>query len=117
MTVRDIIKTALAAEYEDLETDTDAVRHSIDVLNVLLIDCFEAEQNSRERDGNELLTAAPMVTALTDEVPYNTKLCRQVLPLGIEWKYAEQNLDMDRALRYQQMYEDAKQRAGGAAWL
>ena len=117
MTVRDIIKTALAAEYEDIESDTVAVRHSIEVLNTLLIDCFEAEQNSRERDDNELLTAVPMVTALTDEVPYNTKLCRQVLPLGIEWKYAEQNLDQYRADQYKILYEQTKHEAGGGVWL
>ena len=117
MTVQDIIRTALAGEYEDIENDTDAVRHSVTWMNTLLADCYQAEQNSRERDGRELLTEIPTVTALTDEVPYNAVLLRYTLPYGIEWKYAEQNLDMERALQYRSMYEDAKHIAGGAVWL
>ena len=117
MTVHDIIRTALAGEYENIENDTEAVQHSIEVLNVLLADCYQAEQNSREAEGKELLTEIPRVTSLQDDVTYNHMMLRYVLPYGIEWKYAEQNLDMDRALRYQAMYEDAKHRAGGSVWL
>lgn len=117
MTVHDIIRTALAGEYEDIENDTDAVRHSITWINTLLADCYDAEQNSRERDGTELLTEIPTVTALTDEVNYNTMMLRYVLPYGIEWKYAEQNLDTERAMLYRGMYEDAKHIAGGGVWL
>ena len=116
MTVHDIIKTALAAEYEDIESDTVAVRHSIEVLNTLLIDCFEAEQNSRERDGKELLTEIPQVTEMTDEVPYNTMMVGRVLPIGIEWKWCEQNLEQYRADQYERRYEDAKMIAGGGVW-
>jgi hypothetical protein len=117
MTVHDIIRTALAGEFEDVEADSDDVRHLINVLNTLLIDCFEAEQNSRERDGKTLLTEIPQVTALTDEVPYNMMMVGRVLPLGIEWKYAEQNLDQYRADQYERRYEDAKMIAGGGVWL
>jgi hypothetical protein len=41
----------------------------------------------------------------------------RVLPLGIEWKYAEQNLDQYRADQYERRYEDAKMIAGGGVWL
>ena len=117
MTVHDIIKTAFANEYEGIESDPDAVRHSLDVLNLLLVECYNAEQNSRERDGKTLLTEIPQVTALTDEVPYNMMMVGRVLPLGIEWKYAEQNLDQYRADQYERRYEDAKMIAGGGVWL
>ena len=117
MTVQDIIRTALAGEYEDIENDTDAVRHSITWMNTLLADCYESEQNSRERDGTELLTEIPTVTALTDDIHYNMYMLRYVLPYGIEWKYAEQNLDQQRANLYRALYEDAKQIAGGGVWL
>ena len=117
MTVHDIIRTALAGEYENIENDTEAVQHSIEVLNVLLADCFSAEQNSREAEGKELLTEIPRVTSLQDEVHYNAMMLRYVLPYGIEWKYAEQNLDQVRAAQYKAMYDDTKQIAGGAVWL
>ena len=117
MTVHDIIRTALSGEFEDIENDQDAQKHLIDVLNTLLIDCFEAEQNSRERDGIALLTEVPQVTRLSDEVQYNTMMVGRVLPLGIEWKYCEQNLDLTRADQYERRYEDAKMIAGGGVWL
>jgi len=117
MTAHDIIRTAFAGEYEDIENDDVAQKHCMTVLNTLLIDCFEAEQNSRERDGKELLTEIPQVTAMTDEVPYNLMLVGRVLPLGIEWKYAEQDHDMYRADQYERRYQDAKMIAGGGLWL
>ncbi len=117
MTVHDIISTALAGEYEDIEEDTDAVRHLIRWMNTLLAECFSAEQNSRQADGKELLTEIPMVKELSEEIPYNEMMLRFVLPYGIAWKYAEQDQDMNRALQYRSMYEDAKHRAGGAVWL
>ena len=117
MTVHDIIRTAFSGEFEDIENDTDAAKHCIDVLNTLLIDCFEAEQNSRERDGMPLLGEIPQVTEMTDEVPYNMMMVGRVLPLGIEWKWNEQNLDQYRANQYEARYNDAKMIAGGGVWL
>jgi hypothetical protein len=117
MTVHDIIKTAFALEYEDIESDNDATRHSIEVLNTLLIDCFDAEQNYRESEGLELLNEVPFVSTLTDDVPYNAMLLRYTLPYGLEWKYAEQNLDQYRADQYKAMYDDTKMISGRAVWL
>lgn len=117
MTVHDIIRTAFSGEFEDIENDTDAAKHCIDVLNTLLIDCFEAEQNSRERDGIPLLEEIPQVTEMTDEVPYNMMMVGRVLPIGIEWKWNEQNLDQYRADQYERRYNDAKMIAGGGVWL
>lgn len=117
MTVHDIIKSAMSAEYEPIEGDTDAAQHSIDILNELIMDCYEAEQNSREMNGQEPLTAVPVVNDMTDEVPYNDMLVRYALPRGIEWKYCEQNLDQYRADQYRMMYENAKHVAGGGVWL
>lgn len=117
MTVHDIIKTAFANEYEGIESDPDAVRHSLDVLNLLLVECYSAEQNSRERDGKPLLTEIPSVSTLEDDVPYNSMLTRWALPYGLEAKYAEQNLEESKAIQYRQMYEDARMIAGGGVWV
>lgn len=116
MTAHDIIKIAFANEYEGIESDPVAARHSLDVLNVLLVECFNAEQNSRERDGIALLTEIPQVSAMTDDVPYNAHLTRWALPYGIEAKYAEQNLETAKAEKYFQLYMDARHIAGGGVW-
>lgn len=117
MTVQDIIRTALAGEYEHIEDENTATPHLLTWMNTLLADCYGAEQNSRQAEGKELLTEIPTVHAMTDEVPYNDMLVRYALPYGIEWKYAEQDLDANRAIQYRAMYEDAKRNAGGAVWL
>ena len=117
MTAHDIIKIAMGDQYEDIENDTDAAQHSLDVLNILLMECFGAEQNSREWKGQELLTEVPQVTSDTDEIPYNDILLRLALPYGIEWKFAEQNLNQYQADQYHQLYLDAKKIAGGGVWI
>ena len=117
MTAHDIIKTALAAEYVAIEEDEDAVQYSIEILNQLIAECYGAEQNSREQNGQELLTEIPHIESTEDNIPYNDMLCRWALPYGIEWKFAEQNLDQYRADQYKKMYDDARQVAGGGVWL
>lgn len=112
MTVHDIIRIAFANEYESFENDTEAAESSIDILNLLLADCYEAEQYSREIKGDTLLTAIPVVSEMDDVVPYNDILTRTALPYGIEWKFCEQNLDA-RAEQYRARYLQAKQSAGG----
>jgi hypothetical protein len=44
-------------------------------------------------------------------------LLRYTLPYGLEWKYAEQNLDQYRADQYKAMYDDTKMISGRAVWL
>lgn len=116
MTAHDIIKTAFSLMYEDVEIDKAAARFSMDVLNVLLADCFESEQNYREANELPLLTDVPQVSAPTDDVPYNYKLTRIALPYGIAWKYAEENLNQQQAELYRMRYEEARHIAGGGAW-
>ena len=112
MTVHDIIKLAFANEYEDFETDPVAAENSIEILNLLLADCFDAEQYYREMHGSTPLSAIPRVTDMTDVVDYNPMLVATALPFGLEWKYCEQNLDA-RAEQYRARYINAKLNAGG----
>lgn len=113
MTVHDIIKLALANEYEDIENDPEAKRFSIDVINMLLADAYEAEQYYREMHKLNALTAIPSVSQLTDAVPYNEGLTRIAFVYGVEWKYCEQNLESDKAVQYRSLYENARDTHGG----
>ena len=112
MTVHDIIRIAFANEYEDIESDPDAKRFSIDVLNMLLADAYEAEQYYRITHHQQPITLLS-VSELTDNLPYNDGLARIAFPYGIEWKYCEQNLEMDKAAQYRALYEEARDRHGG----
>jgi hypothetical protein len=113
LTAHDIIRMAFANEYESIENDPDAKRFSLEVLNVLLADAYDAEQYYREVHRMALLEAVPTVTDMTDVVPYNDVLLKSAFPFGIEWKYCEQNLEMDKAAEYRALYENAKELHGG----
>ena len=115
MTAHEIIKTGFGLMYENSEADVKAARFSRDVLNILIAECFDAENNSRADD--DRLTTVPFISSSTDTVPYNDHLCRVALPYGIAWKYAEENLNQYQAEWYRAKYEEARRIAGGAKWM
>lgn len=115
MTAQEIIRMGFGLMYENSEADVKAALFSRHVLNILIAECFDAENNSRA-DGDEL-TVVPFVNLPTDNVPYNDHLCRVALPYGIAWKYAEENLNQYQAEWYHARYEEARHNAGGARWV
>ena len=112
MTAYDIIKLGLSHVYDTPVTDVEAKKFSLDVLQTLVVECFESEQNSREVED----AAIPNVTNQNLVIPYNDYLCRVCLPYGVAWKYAEAN-NLPTAAYYQNLYEDARHIAGGAKWV
>lgn len=58
-TAKDIIKQGLSLVYETPVTDADANRFSYGVLQMLVADCFDAENNSREDD--DQLESIPII--------------------------------------------------------
>lgn len=113
MTVHDVITLAMGNEYEDKQNDPDAARFSIDVINMLLADAYEAEQYYREIHRMSPLTEIPLVEQMSDEIPYNEGLARIAFVYGVEWKYCEQNLEEDKAVQYRTLYESARDSHGG----
>ena len=113
MTAQDIIRMAFAGEYEDIENDPEAKRFSMDVINVLLADAYDAEQYYREMHDETLLTEVPLISSVDAPIPYNDALVRAAFPYGVEWKYCEQNLEADRAVQYRTLYEAARDAHGG----
>lgn len=60
MTLYDIIKQGLSLVYETPVTDADARRFSTTIMQTLIVDCYDAEQNSRADD--DQLTGVPKIT-------------------------------------------------------
>ena len=52
-------------------------------MNTILSECMENENTLRQRDGMDLLTEAPYLSAMDDKIPYHAELVRNVLPYGI----------------------------------
>jgi hypothetical protein len=53
------------------------------IMNTILSECMENENTLRQRDGMELLTEAPYLSAMDDKIPYHAELVRNVLPYGL----------------------------------
>lgn len=52
-------------------------------LNIVLAETFKLENNNRLHKGLSVLTTIPFMTALTDTIPYQDNVVRNVLPFGI----------------------------------
>lgn len=52
-------------------------------LNIVLAETFKLENNNRLYKGLAVLDAIPFMTALTDTIPYQDNVVRNVLPFGI----------------------------------
>lgn len=52
-------------------------------LNIVLAETFNLENNNRLYKGLSVLDAIPFMTALTDTIPYQDNIVRNVLPFGV----------------------------------
>lgn len=82
MTLNDIYKKTKAIMSEK-PTSTTYDNVVIDQMNVILTELFDANNMCRVFYGKEPLTEVPLLTSLSDEVPYETEYCREVIPYGL----------------------------------
>ena len=52
-------------------------------LNLLLIECLPYENALRASQGKELLTEAPQITSMDDEIDYCPQITQTALPYGL----------------------------------
>ena len=110
MTVRDIyiIAAALVGDHEN--DDPDELAFAIPYMNILLQEALACENSMRQRDGQELLSAAPIVTDINDEVPFHDVLCRAAIPYGLAWQYQQEAGNLSLSSGYRNMFIDAVNR-------
>ncbi|MBR5559010.1 MAG: hypothetical protein IKU72_02040 [Oscillospiraceae bacterium] len=91
MTVYELLTAAAALFFE---TDLSAYSEiALPFVNMILNECFEANNRIRRRSGKESLTTVPVLTSLYEQVPYEERLVRLALPYGLAAKliYDEQD--------------------------
>ena len=87
-----------AAEYPD----------ALPVINLLLADTFAVQNSILLSSGEEALSAIPQISALTDALPYEDEINRNILPYGLAgYLYMEDdaNIATQRMNKYE--YEKA----------
>lgn len=109
MKVRDIYILAAALIGDRENDDVDERDMTVPYMTVLLQESLDCENSMRERDGQELLPAAPIL-GLDSEVPYHDALVRGAFPYGLAWQYHQEAGNLSLASQYRNMFIDAVNR-------
>lgn len=83
MKAGEILDAALALMFETRQSAADYVEFAPRTLNMLLPETLGINNRLRGLAGKEPLEAAPAVSSLDDEIPYEEPLCRAALPWGL----------------------------------
>lgn len=104
---------SLATQYRNMFIDgvENAKRSKINLapayMNILMQESLNCENSMRVRDGQAELAAAPFVTSLDSTVDYHDALTRTAFPFGLAWQYHQDAGDLQIALQYRGMFENA----------
>lgn len=102
MTLLDSISDAGVADIPD---NKEYKNKTVGLLNILLPECYLASDTYATTAGSRTRPTLPLLTAMTDEIPLDDAVCRNVLPFGLASLFfgAENN---PLASFYQQKYQE-----------
>lgn len=104
MTGQQIYELASAFLYERDGEDDDNKFHAINFINNLMAETFSCENSIREFKGKELLDEPPLITSLSEEVPYQYELTRTAIPFGLAAIYFAEGMDNYHEALYRNKY-------------
>lgn len=81
-TVQELYDLAKATMFEK-PTSKDYDNYIIPWLNVLLQENFNLNNHLRLKHDEDELDECPWMENMTDEVPYEVEMCREILPYGL----------------------------------
>jgi hypothetical protein len=81
-TVQELYDLAKATMFEK-PTSKDYDNYIIPWLNVLLQENFNLNNHLRLKHDEDVLEDCPWMENMTDEVPYEVEMCREILPYGL----------------------------------
>ncbi|MBQ8670521.1 MAG: hypothetical protein IJ508_04675 [Oscillospiraceae bacterium] len=104
MTVNELLSAAAALFFE---TDTSAYDEvALPFVNMLLAECFEANNRILRKAGRQELAHVPVLTGLTDTIPYEEGLVRLAMPYGLAAKLYFEEQDSPRMNYFLSEYAD-----------
>ena len=109
MTVREVYVLGAALIGDREYDDADERDFSPPYMTIMLQESLNCENSMRERDGQELLAAAPIL-GLDDEIPYHDDLVRAAIPYGLAWQYHQEAGNLGLAAQYRNMFIEAVNR-------
>jgi hypothetical protein len=86
MTVRELYELAKNMMFEK-KSSKDYDDYYMLWINVLLSENFNLNNHLRLKHGKTKMTRVPTVSADTDNIPYETEMCWEILPYGLAAKF------------------------------
>ena len=83
MTAQEIYETAFNLLGEFPEQDIENIKMALNLLNVLIADCFDVNNTLRIYNGKEKLKEIPVIDRMDESMEYEYVLCRDALPYGL----------------------------------
>lgn len=86
MTAKELYDLAKSMMFEK-PTSKDYDNYYISWINVLLSENFDLNNHLRAKHHKDELTEIPTVSQGSDQVPYETEMCYEILPYGLAAKF------------------------------
>lgn len=113
MTADDIFTDVMALMFGE-EGDKDQYPPFLSMLNIVLAETYDLNNAWRRMTGKDGLTQIPLIEQLTDEVDYEPRLLRMVIPYGVAGMLYAEDDDTGMGDYYRSKYEAAKSAAAFA---
>lgn len=113
MTADEIFTDVMALMFGE-EGDKDQYPPFLSMLNIVLAETFDLNNAWRRMTGKDGLTQIPRIEQLTDEVDYEPRLLRMVIPYGVAGMLYAEDDDTGMGDYYRSKYEAAKSAAAFA---
>ncbi len=105
MKAKDIFILTLSLFSETANNIADYEEQAIvGLLNIILPECFSANNSIREAKGEKALTDFPLITNLNEEIPYEQIICQNTLPYGLAGKMVLDDGDFAKANYFNGMF-------------
>jgi hypothetical protein len=111
MTAQQIYELSVAFLYEQPDEDEENKSYFLPFLNIALQEALPYENSIREAEGRDILAFAPMISGMTETVPYSDSIARAALPCGVASRYFKENMDTGEALYMRTMFVSALEKA------
>lgn len=113
MTADEIFTDVMALMFGE-EGDKDQYPPFLSMLNIVLAETFDLNNAWRRMTGKDELAQIPRIAQLTDEVDYEPRLLRMVIPYGVAGMLYAEDDDTGMGDYYRSKYEAAKNAAAFA---
>ncbi len=104
MTAQELLTSAIALFFENANRWQSDPATALVHINMVLAETFTINNRLRRKAGLNELENIPKLTQLTEQVPYEEELTRQVLPYGLAAKLYFEQEDNSRLTLFLQEY-------------